>query len=133
MTRGRPRRAGADEEILATAIALLREQGYRALTLDAIAERAGVAKTTIYRRWPSKAALIAAALGVAPPPAEHDAEAIVRETAELLALLGEVDADAIDVVRAIVGPRRARLRELGADADALLGPLVLRAVLSAEC
>ena len=52
--RGRPRREGADEEILAVARAVLGERGYRDLSVDEIAERAGVAKTTVYRRWPSK-------------------------------------------------------------------------------
>ncbi len=73
--RGRPRRAGADEEILTVALELLREKGYRDLNVDEVAERAGVAKTTVYRRWPTKGALVAAAIadGVvrasgAPPP-----------------------------------------------------------------
>jgi AcrR family transcriptional regulator len=60
--RGRPRRAGADAEILGVALSLLREKGYRELTVDAVAERSGVAKTTIYRRWPTKAALVTAAI-----------------------------------------------------------------------
>jgi AcrR family transcriptional regulator len=60
--RGRPRRAGADAEILGVALSLLREKGYRELTVDCVAERSGVAKTTIYRRWPTKAALVTAAI-----------------------------------------------------------------------
>jgi AcrR family transcriptional regulator len=58
--RGRPRREGADEEILAAALGLLRERSYRDFSVDEIAARTGVAKTTIYRRWPSKGALVAA-------------------------------------------------------------------------
>ncbi|MBV8520143.1 MAG: helix-turn-helix transcriptional regulator [Acidobacteria bacterium] len=57
--RGRPRRAESDADILGAAAELLRTQRYGAITLDEIARRAGVAKTTIYRRWPSKAALVA--------------------------------------------------------------------------
>jgi AcrR family transcriptional regulator len=60
--RGRPRREGADEEILAAVLEVLRERGYGSLTVDTVAERAGVAKTTIYRRWPSKGELAAAAI-----------------------------------------------------------------------
>jgi AcrR family transcriptional regulator len=60
--RGRPRRAGADAEILGVALSLLRDKGYRELTVDTVAERSGVAKTTIYRRWPTKAALVTAAI-----------------------------------------------------------------------
>jgi AcrR family transcriptional regulator len=41
---------------------MLAEGGYAALRLDELARRAGVAKTTILRRWPSKAAVVAAAV-----------------------------------------------------------------------
>src|SRR3954449_3362357 len=44
------------------ALATLADVGYARLRLDALAARAGVAKTTILRRWPSKAAVAAAAL-----------------------------------------------------------------------
>jgi AcrR family transcriptional regulator len=60
--RGRPRDRAIDERILEQSIALLGSVGYAGLTLDELAERAGVAKTTILRRWPSKAAVTAAGL-----------------------------------------------------------------------
>jgi AcrR family transcriptional regulator len=41
---------------------MLDESGYAALRLDELARRAGVAKTTVLRRWPSKAAVAAAAV-----------------------------------------------------------------------
>jgi AcrR family transcriptional regulator len=41
---------------------MLAEHGYAGLRLDALAARAGVAKTTILRRWPSKPAVAAAAV-----------------------------------------------------------------------
>jgi AcrR family transcriptional regulator len=60
--RGRPRAIGADERILDHALTLLTRDGYNGLTLDRLATAAGVAKTTILRRWPSKAAVAAAAV-----------------------------------------------------------------------
>lgn len=53
------RRAAA---ILDATLQLLGEVGYDQLTIDAVATRAGSSKTTIYRRWPDKSALVCAAL-----------------------------------------------------------------------
>ncbi|MFF3764104.1 TetR/AcrR family transcriptional regulator [Streptomyces sp. NPDC001922] len=58
MVRGKPR----EDAILAAAMAVLTDVGYQALTMDAVAARAHASKTTIYRRWRSKAALVKAAL-----------------------------------------------------------------------
>lgn len=55
---GRPRDAQARCRILAAARALLEEKGFRATTIEGIAERAGTSKVTIYRWWPSKAAIV---------------------------------------------------------------------------
>jgi len=60
--RGRPPSPAVDERILDTALDMLAENGYAGLRLDALATRAGVAKTTILRRWPSKATVAAAAV-----------------------------------------------------------------------
>jgi len=51
------------EEVLRTTLELAAEGGYAGLTIEAVARRAGVGKHTIYRRWPSKAALLLDALG----------------------------------------------------------------------
>ena len=66
--RGRPRREGADAQILDTTLAVLEEKGYSDLTVDEVAERTKVAKTTIYRRWASKGALVAAAVATRVTP-----------------------------------------------------------------
>jgi AcrR family transcriptional regulator len=58
--RGRPRDGTLDDRILEQVVALLGSRGYTSLTLDELAVRSGVAKTTILRRWPSKAAVAAA-------------------------------------------------------------------------
>lgn len=56
--RGRPRSARAQELVLAAAEQILHEDGYASLTIEGVAARSGVAKTTIYRSWPSKTALV---------------------------------------------------------------------------
>ncbi|WP_432930634.1 TetR/AcrR family transcriptional regulator [Microbispora sp. CA-135349] len=50
------------DDILNAALRLLAEKGYEGLTIEGVAERSGVNKTTIYRWWPSKAALLGTAL-----------------------------------------------------------------------
>ncbi len=56
--RGRPRDADVDRRILHAARDLLLSKGYAGLSIDEVAERAGSAKTTLYRRWPTKDHLI---------------------------------------------------------------------------
>src|SRR3712207_9386702 len=55
--RGRPRDVTLDERILEQVVVLLGSRGYAGLTLDELAVRSGVAKTTVLRRWPSEAAV----------------------------------------------------------------------------
>ena len=45
------------EKLLARAAAILRDEGYMGLTMERVAAESGVAKTTLYRHWPTKAAL----------------------------------------------------------------------------
>lgn len=59
---GRPRSAAADRAILQATLDLLGEVGYAAMSMEAIAARAGVGKATIYRRYASKEELVADAL-----------------------------------------------------------------------
>jgi AcrR family transcriptional regulator len=61
-TRGRPRQASARKAIVDATLELLAERGFQAATIEAIAERAGVGRNTIYRRWASKDELIVDAL-----------------------------------------------------------------------
>jgi AcrR family transcriptional regulator len=44
--------------ILETAIELVFDAGFRSVSVESIAAKAGVAKTTVYRRWPNKAAVV---------------------------------------------------------------------------
>ena len=54
---GRPR-VGIDAVVFSATLKTVHELGYSGATMDRIAAAAGVAKTTIYRRWESKGALI---------------------------------------------------------------------------
>ncbi|MGW5381423.1 helix-turn-helix domain-containing protein [Nocardia sp. NPDC003963] len=59
---GPHRDPAVDRAVLEAARDLLVERGYAATSIDAIATRAGVSRPAIYRRWPSKAHLIAKAV-----------------------------------------------------------------------
>lgn len=67
---GRPRDARADEAIVAATLQLLGQVGLAGLSIEAVAATAGVGKATVYRRWPSKEALVLHALtqGTDMPP-----------------------------------------------------------------
>ncbi len=60
--RGRPRDEVARSRILEAALEVLELHGFSNATCDAIAERAGASKATIYRWWPNKAAVLIEAL-----------------------------------------------------------------------
>lgn len=55
---GRPRSERARRAILQAANELLESEGFAAVTVEAIAERAGVSKATVYRWWPNRAAVV---------------------------------------------------------------------------
>jgi AcrR family transcriptional regulator len=59
---GRPRSAEADRAILDATVSLLSEVGIEQTTVSAVIARSGVARATVYRRWPNREALIEAAL-----------------------------------------------------------------------
>ncbi|MFD7067708.1 TetR/AcrR family transcriptional regulator [Streptomyces sp. NPDC059913] len=61
---GRPRSAAADEAILEATRASLVDLGWSKLTMGDVAARAGVAKTTLYRRWAGKNELVVDAVAV---------------------------------------------------------------------
>jgi AcrR family transcriptional regulator len=66
---GRPRNPAKDVAVLHATRALLVEVGYQGTTVLAIARRAGVGAPTIYRRWPTKEALVEDATFGHPHPA----------------------------------------------------------------
>src|SRR5437870_13005488 len=56
------RSARVRQAVLDAAFAELGEKGYGGLSIDAVAERSGVANTAVYRRWPTRDVLVAEAL-----------------------------------------------------------------------
>jgi AcrR family transcriptional regulator len=88
-----PRVLVSRERVLTTTLDLLTEAGLDELTIDEISRRSGVAKTTIYRHWPNRSALVIDACSQmtdgeeAPPDTgslEGDVKAILTNVAELL-------------------------------------------------
>ena len=76
--------------MLAATAAALADVGYETLSIDDVAQRAGVHKTTVYRRWPTKAELVADAVR------ERSAERV--EVPDTGTLLGDLQALARSVV-----------------------------------
>ncbi len=64
-----PRAVRSRRVIIETALDLLAEHGFAGTTIEAISARSGVAKTTIYRHWPDKRALLLAAVEATVPTA----------------------------------------------------------------
>lgn len=104
--RGRPRSEKARQAILAAAAELLLERPLEAVSMDEIAERAGVSKATIYRWWPTKETLAL--------------DALFREweTAPSLPDTGSLRGDLVALLRPWV--RRLRARPYGRVIAALL-------------
>jgi AcrR family transcriptional regulator len=127
---GRPRSSRADEAIIDAALDLLAEGvGVDALSIEAVAARAGVGKATIYRRWPGKYELLLDTVrklkvGQPEPKGEN-----VRD--DLIALMGAINVsedrraervfpclvpelvkhpELHDLYQQIVEPRRERVR-----------------------
>jgi AcrR family transcriptional regulator len=63
---GRRRDESKDDAILQATRELLAERGFDGMTMDAVADRAGAGKATVYRRWPSKVQLTVDAIVCAP-------------------------------------------------------------------
>ena len=84
--RGRPRSSTADAAILNAAVELMGEVGIEHTTMSAVVARSGLARATVYRRWPNREALIAAALrevkGRPPYPISGDFETDLARAAD---------------------------------------------------
>lgn len=89
-TTDRPRRRSqrAERAILEATLAMLGEVGFSGLSIDGIAARAGVGKTTIYRHWEGKAHLVVDAFRRAVPPLPEPDTGTLRD--DLVEVLGHV-------------------------------------------
>lgn len=87
--RGRPRDPDVDRQVIEAAIELISEHGVDKLTMDAVAKHAGVAKASVYRRFPSKVELVVAACHAA-VPYEPDLPESGSLTDDLVTLLGNL-------------------------------------------
>ena len=61
-TAGRKRDPARDDVILDSTLSVLAEHGYNGMTIDLVAAHAGMARATLYRRWPTKADLVLSAV-----------------------------------------------------------------------
>lgn len=91
--KGRPRSQKSRAAILKATNALLLHTSVQELSIEAIAKRAKVGKTTIYRWWPNKTAVVMEALSTQPamnapmPSARNNHEALVLQLEKLIRLL----------------------------------------------
>ncbi|MEU1162492.1 TetR/AcrR family transcriptional regulator [Streptomyces sp. NPDC005921] len=78
--RGRPRNAGVDRAVIETVLRLLTQGvSFGELSMEGIAREAGVGKTTVYRRWPGKEALLIDVLEAVEVPLPEPSGRSLRE------------------------------------------------------
>jgi AcrR family transcriptional regulator len=123
-----PQRRDVDDAIADATLALLRTKGPRSVTVEAVAARSGIAKTTIYRRHRDRRDMLSVALSriTTPEPLAAHAEAadrlrwLTREAVKTVevgigyggfaAMLTDEDPDFTKLFRRILGGQRAELR-----------------------
>ncbi|WP_020389405.1 TetR/AcrR family transcriptional regulator [Kribbella catacumbae] len=102
--RGRPRDPDAEPRIRRYAVQLLLERGFDGMTVDDVAEAAGVGKATIYRRWASKELLAGDAMAEM-----FDIEIPDADTGSIAGDLRQVYRDALAFVNTKEGVALIRL------------------------
>ena len=151
---GRPRQADLDQRLEAAVLALLHDRGPAAVTIEAVAAQAGVAKTSIYRRYANRGELLTVslrnAIGVPELPLDGTVRDKVRFSLEqawrqmadvlgpggLAAIVGNSDPEFTELFRAALRPydealvarvredRRAGLLRPDVDPDAVVSLLL---------
>ena len=94
---GRPRSVRADEAIITAVIELLADgTTAEALSIEAVAAKAGVGKATIYRRWPNKDALLLDAVAsLKGPPPELEGRSVREDLISLLHPIGRPESSRV--------------------------------------
>lgn len=151
---GRPRDGRIDHAITVAALEVIAESGFEGVRVEVVAQRAGVAKTTVYRRFPTRNELVVGALErlnddlPSPPPPGPvrqrlvvALEAVRRRTSASVrgrilmhtAAEGSCDSELADLVQSrVLGPRRALLQSIitdGVDTGELRADIDMDAVL----
>lgn len=94
---GRPRSPETDQVILGALIDLIRDgNSLEAISVEAVAAKAGVGKATIYRRWPSKDALVRAAVTLVKPVPPPSGRQSLRDDLVAMVRLGGTLAEGFD-------------------------------------
>lgn len=131
---GRPRDPSRDTDILDAAIDVLADTGFEGMTIDMVAARAKAGKATLYRRWPSKTALVLDALAclkavdlddlpdtgtlrgdllaLSRPRSLHEGERKMRVLAGVVTMLSQEPGLADAAKAALIEPRAAAHRIL---------------------
>jgi AcrR family transcriptional regulator len=120
---GRPRDDSIDREVVAAVLEALRSRGYRSVTIEGISRTIGRARTSLYRRWPSKRHLVTYAV------LKELGERPAANTGELRR---DLEAAVGTLMRAFSGPLGRALAGLVADMaeDAGLADTLRREVLA---
>jgi AcrR family transcriptional regulator len=80
------------DRVLEATLVLLAEDGFARLSIEAVAQRAGVHKPAVYRRWPNKIDLVVAAVKSRTPPPEDPATGNTRD--DLITLIRDAARNA---------------------------------------
>jgi AcrR family transcriptional regulator len=122
---GRPRDESIDTEVVAAVLQVLKTRGYRAVTIAGIARRVKTARTSLYRRWPSKRHLVAYAVV---------SEMGASPAADTGALREDLEAATRTLLRAFAGPLGQALPGLVSDMaqDPELAATIRKEVLAAR-
>jgi AcrR family transcriptional regulator len=120
---GRPRDGRIDSEVVSAVLSALKRGGYRAVTIDSIARKVGRARSSLYRRWPSKRHVVAYAVV---------SEMGDNPASDTGGLRGDLEAAVGTLSRAFAGPLGRALAGLAADMaqDAALASIIQQEVLA---